>query len=395
MCKKLLTLLCLIFIYNVAVSQDYVSLYDQCNYAGKRFTLEAGTYRLYQMKIDNDRLSSIVIPSGLKITIYENDGFAVKSKTYFTNISCLENEWRNMASSVVVERDFQTPGYGKNDFVTFFTDCYSKGNSQSFYPGIYTGNQLNLLKYNISSFTINGNLRVKLYLNNDNNTRNYTTYNESQSCLPAIHNDKTGSLVIEYKSASLPNTGIGGTGNFVTLFSDCNFEGNALRLKPGYYQGDKLGIMKYDISSIQVSSNLKVKAFIDNEFLSGQSINITESNTCLNNEMKNRIGSLVIEEKSNQGNYPPQNAEKVILYADILYKGQSTEILPGTYKTMAEAGFIDNALSSLIVPPDYRVVLYEFENFGGRSYTITASKSMFTLSGWNDKASSIAVYRDR
>jgi hypothetical protein len=111
--------------------------------------------------------------------------------------------------------------------------------------------------------------------------------------------------------------------------------------------------------------------------------------------MKNRIGSLVIEEKNNQGNYPPQNAEKVILYADILYKGQSTEILPGTYKTMAEAGFIDNALSSLIVPPGYRVVLYEFENFGGRSYTITASKSMFTLSGWNDKASSIAVYRDR
>lgn len=395
MCKKLLTLLCLIFIYNVTLSQDYVSLYDQCNYAGKRFTLEAGTYRLYQMKIDNDRLSSIVIPSGLKITIYENDGFAGKSKTYFTNISCLENEWRNMASSVVVERDFQTPGYGKNDFVTFFTDCYSKGNSQSFYPGIYTGNQLNLLKYNISSFTINGNLSVKLYLNNENNSGNYIIYNESQSCLLPIHNDKTGSLVIEYKSASLPNTGIGGTGNFVTLFSDCNFEGNALRLKPGYYQGDKLGIMKYDISSIQVSSNLKVKAFIDNEFLSGQSINITESNACLNNEMKNRIGSLVIEEKNNQGNYPPQNAEKVILYADILYKGQSTEILPGTYKTMAEAGFIDNALSSLIVPPGYRVVLYEFENFGGRSYTITASKSMFTLSGWNDKASSIAVYRDR
>jgi len=395
MCKKLLTLLCLIFIYNVTLSQDYVSLYDQCNYAGKRFTLEAGTYRLYQMKIDNDRLSSIVIPSGLKITIYENDGFAGKSKTYFTNISCLENEWRNMASSVVVERDFQTPGYGKNDFVTFFTDCYSKGNSQSFYPGIYTGNQLNLLKYNISSFTINGNLSVKLYLNNENNSGNYIIYNESQSCLLPIHNDKTGSLVIEYKSASLPNTGIGGTGNFVTLFSDCNFEGNALRLKPGYYQGDKLGIMKYDISSIQVSSNLKVKAFINNEFLSGQSITITESNVCLNNEIKDRIGSLVIEEKSNQGNYPPENTEKVILYEDILYKGQAREILPGTYKTMTEAGFIDNALSSLIVPPGYRVVLYEFENFGGRSYTITASKSMFTLSGWNDKASSIAVYRDR
>jgi len=68
----------------------------------------------------------------------------------------------------------------------------------------------------------------------------------------------------------------------------------------------------------------------------------------------------------------------------------------GNYVTLfSDCNFDGNALSSLIVPPGYRVVLNEFENFGGRSYTITASKSMFTLSGWNDKASSIAVYRDR
>jgi hypothetical protein len=62
---------------------------------------------------------------------------------------------------------------------------------------------------------------------------------------------------------------------------------------------------------------------------------------------------------------------------------------------MAQAGFFDNALSSLTVPAGYRVVIYEFENFGGKSYTITQSKPGFILSNWNDKTSSIIVYRDR
>ncbi|MBL7726044.1 MAG: hypothetical protein JNM68_00080, partial [Dinghuibacter sp.] len=43
----------------------------------------------------------------------------------------------------------------------------------------------------------------------------------------------------------------------------------------------------------------------------------------------------------------------------------------------------------------YRVVLYEYENFTGKSYTLTASRSGFFLTSWNDKTSSIAVYKDR
>ncbi|MBM3415617.1 MAG: beta/gamma crystallin family protein [Bacteroidetes bacterium] len=77
------------------------------------------------------------------------------------------------------------------------------------------------------------------------------------------------------------------------------------------------------------------------------------------------------------------------------YKGQSAAVLPGTYSNMAMLGFPDNALSSLQVPAGYRVVLYENENFGGKNYTITGSKNRFYLSGWSDKTSSIAVYRDR
>ncbi|MEO6611163.1 MAG: hypothetical protein ABIT05_03490 [Chitinophagaceae bacterium] len=406
MSPKSLFLAIALFVSLTLSAQNYVTLYENCNYSGKKAYLEAGSYHTYQMKIDNDNLSGIQIPSGMKVTIYEHDDFKGKSKTYFSNTPCLGSSWNDMASSIVVESEYSQPGYGQNDYVTFYTDCYSKGYSQSLKPGSYSGNQLGQLKYNISSLAIYGNLQVKVYINNEYNSGYSNTIETNQTCLPDAYNDRIGSLVIEYKSASYPNNypnnnNYPNSGAYATIYTDCDYRGNSLRLAPGYYQGDKLGLLKYDISAIEIPSNLRAKVYINNEYTNGTYYTLTENTSCLSSTLNNRIGSLIIEETNgnNNGypnnNYPPDNYERVILYTDANYKGQSASLLPGTYGTMAQAGFLDDALSSLTVPVGYRVVLYEYENFKGKSYTITASKSVFILSNWNDKASSIAVYRDR
>jgi len=380
----------------LAAQNNYVTLHEDCNYGGKRFFLEPGTYREYQMKIDNDKLSSMQIPAGMKVTIYEHDNFQGRSQTYTANIACLDATWNDQASSIVVESSFYQPGGNNNDYVTFYSDCYSKGFSRTLRPGTYTGNDLANLKNNISSFSIFGNLRVRVYINNESATGYYNTFDASQTCLSNSYNDKISSLAIEYK----PNTGggtggSGNTGRFVTFYEDCNYGGNNMRLQPGYYQGDKLGMFRYDISSVEVPSGMRVKVFT-NESLSGSSYTISENNYCLNSTLNNRIGSFVIEETGYGGNnnYPPNTGSAVVIYTDDNYRGQSATLYPGTYSTMSQAGFPDNALSSLSVPAGFRVVLYEFENFRGKSYTITQSKTGFSFSGWNDKTSSIAVYRD-
>jgi hypothetical protein len=382
------------FLFNLVNAQvNYVTLHEDCNYGGRRFFLEPGTYRSYQMKVDNDKLSSLQIPSGMKVTIYEHDDFEGRSQTFTSNIACLEAQWNDMASSIVVENANYQPGYNNNDYVVFFSDCYSRGFSRTLKPGTYTGNDLGNLKSNISSFVIYGNLRIRVYTNNDIASGYYQTFDASESCLSSNYNDKIRSLVVEYKPGGGTPGGGGITGRFVSFYSDCNYGGNSMRLLPGYYQGEKLGMFRNDISSIEVPSGLRVKAFT-NETLSGYSTTISENNYCLSSSLNNRIASFIIEETGFNNNYPP-SGNAVIIYADGDYRGQSATILPGNYSTMAQVDFPDNALSSLTVPAGFRVVLYEFENFQGKSYTITQSKPGFLISGWNDKTSSIAVFRDR
>jgi hypothetical protein len=383
-------------------SQNYVTLYEDCNYNGKSYFVAAGNYRSYQMRVSNDRLSAMRIPYGFKVTIYENDGFTGRSNTFTSDEVCLATEWNEMASSIVVENIYQNgQPVSANDFVTFYTDSYYRGSSKSLRPGSYTGAQLDNLKYSISSFAISGNLRVKLYPNNETLSGYAETFEQSQSSLQSSLNDKVGSLIIEYKTPNAPiyNNNNPLQGKYVTFYSECNYGGNAIRLLPGYYAGEKLGMFKNATSAVEIPNGFEVKVFF-NDNLYGQSYTLFASNDCFDYQLKNRIASVVIEEKNmgyggNTNNPSTNNNSQVIIYTDGNYQGQSAMLLPGTYATMNSAGgFPSKALSSLQVPAGYTVVLYEEENFMGKSYTVTASKSGFSFSNWNDRTASIKVFRN-
>lgn len=373
-------------------AQNYITLYEDCNYGGRSHTLAPGSYTVNQMKIANDRLSSMKIPGDLKVTIYEHSDFRGKSKVYNGNIQCLESAWNDVASSIVVENKYSQPGTGSGEYITFYNDCYSRGYSRSLKPGTYNGSQLGLLRYNISSFTIHGDLQIKAYLNNISLSGYPVVYNESINCLSSGEDNKIGSLVIERRSYTPPAGG--GYEDYVMMFADCNYEGNGLMLQPGYYRGDQLGLMRYNIASIQVPQGLQVKAYINNDNLSGQSYTISDNISCMNNNLRNRIGSLVIERTGWENNNNNNNTGAVVIFEHEDYKGRSATLQPGNYSTMYQAGFVDNALSSLIVPDGYKVILYEHENFSGDSYTIYRTKSKFYFSGWSDRASSIRVIKD-
>ncbi len=412
--RILLTATLSLVLFFMGQAQTNVWLYEACNFSGIGHTLSVGQYRMFQMKVGNDRLQCIQIPNGMKVTIYEHDNFQGRSKTYFSNQPCLESEFRNMASSLVVEYANGQGVNNPNDYVTFFNDCSYRGYSQSFAPGIYSGAQLGQLKFNISSLRIQGDLIVKAFLNNEYNSGVAVTIDNSSACLPSQQNDRIGSFSIEYRNNNQTNNNNNNNGgwrprSYATVYSECQYAGNALRLQPGYYDGSKLGILKFSIQSIELPQNLRIKAYLNTESLSGLSQTISQSTPCLSAQFINRIGALIVEEVNTgwgNGNNTNNNGgvfgngggmyggQPVYFYTDSDYRGQSLSLPPGTYASFSSMGFPDQSLSSIQIPSGYRVVLYDQPNLRGASYTLTSSRMSLNLMGWNDRAVSVAVYRE-
>jgi hypothetical protein len=376
-------------------AQNYVTLHEDCNFRGKSYTLETGTYRLYQMRIGNDKLSSFQVPAGFRITIYEHDDFNSRSKTFTTSVSCLDSTWDNNTSAVVVENT-NIQQTNPNEYVVVYSDCYSRGFSRSLRPGIYTGTDLGELKNSISSFAIFGNLRLRIYTGSEDASGYFVTLENNESCLARNYNDRISSLVVEYKPYTSSGSGgnSNGTGTYAELYTDCNYKGNRLSLLPGRYTGEQLGLFRKTIGSIQVPSGFSVKVY-DGDNLMGTSESYSSDQDCISYSWRNRISSVVVEDKGGWSGSGTPVVTDLIIYSDANYKGQSATLLPGTYNTMAQAnGFPDKTMSSIQVPPGYRVVIYDQPNLRGKSLTITSSRNNFSMSSWNDRASSIAVYRN-
>jgi len=392
---KKITLLVLVFLqYTILSAQNYVTLHEDCNFRGKSYTLEAGTYRLYQMRIGNDRLSSFQVPSGFRITIYEHDDFNSRSKTYTETVSCLDSAWDNNASAIVVENT-NIQQTNPNEYVVVYSDCYSRGFSRSLRPGVYKGADLGELKNNISSFAIFGNLRLRVYTGSEDASGYFVTLENSETCLSRTYNDRISSLVVEYKPYTSPGTGNNNNnGSYAELYTDCNFKGNKLSLLPGRYTGAELGMFRKTVGSLQLPAGLTIKVY-DGDNFNGASETYSSGIDCISFSWRNRISSMIVEDRGNWGSNGNTTVNELILYTDAGYKGQSVTLLPGTYSTMAAAnGFPEKALSSIQIPQGYRVILYDQPNLRGKSISLTASRSSFIMSGWNDRAASIAVYRN-
>ena len=88
-----------------------VTLYTDASYKGKAVTLSEGQYNLSRMGLynlkDND-MSSLKVTPGFKVTIYEDENFNGKSKSYTASESFVGEEWNDKMSSLKVE------AYGKS-----------------------------------------------------------------------------------------------------------------------------------------------------------------------------------------------------------------------------------------------------------------------------------------
>lgn len=82
-----------------------VELYSECDYAGKVMRLDAGKFtasELQQRGFADNTISSIRVPKGMKIELYENDFYRGRSGSLAANSDCLVDRFNNLVSSVIV-----------------------------------------------------------------------------------------------------------------------------------------------------------------------------------------------------------------------------------------------------------------------------------------------------
>lgn len=83
-----------------------VKVYRDCNYQ-KSVILAPGSYTTNNLQVlgmTNDNISSIKVPTGRSITLYQNDNFSGDSITFTNNRSCLTTDsWNDKASSLRVK----------------------------------------------------------------------------------------------------------------------------------------------------------------------------------------------------------------------------------------------------------------------------------------------------
>lgn len=80
-----------------------VIIYQHENYGGTSQALTEGSYDLNSLGIGGDQLSSIIIPTGMKATLYAHPGFIGSAKTFTQDAAWVGEDFNDSTSAVKVE----------------------------------------------------------------------------------------------------------------------------------------------------------------------------------------------------------------------------------------------------------------------------------------------------
>jgi len=96
-----------------------VTVYEDCDYRGASRSIDVGEYRkMRDLKFGNDKMSSIKVPRGLEVTIYEHDKFRGDYARIDRDLSCFDYSWNDKVSSLRVasnDRYDDRPGDSRYD----------------------------------------------------------------------------------------------------------------------------------------------------------------------------------------------------------------------------------------------------------------------------------------
>ena len=390
--KKGIGLLSILLCFSgIALAQDFVTFYADCYYRGGATKLYPGRHSLGGTTVGNANVSSIRIPSGFKVVVYDSEEPGSGSKTSYTaDISCLDRDWNNRIRSVVIERNSNASSGSSNSGypITIYKDCDYRGDSRGLSAGYHNLRDLGIGGNNLSSLRLNSGYGVILYDQTDYKGRQ-DKWTNSVACLGDF-NDRTMSLyVYKLQGGTSPTPPGNGGGYPLTIYMDCNYRGNSKNLSAGYHDLRDLGIGGNNLSSLRLSDGYAVTIY-DQTGFKGDKVTHYDDVPCLT-KFNDRTMSLYVfrKENSSSGN---NSGEGVTFYSDCNYSGRRSTLQAGAY-TLRQMGISDNSISSIRVPRGYSILVFINDNFGGSMKNFTSDVNCLDNS-WNDKISSVQISKN-
>jgi len=132
-----------LLVYLPATAFANVSVYQHCGYKGFKTTLAPGNYDLKDLinrGVLNDDISSLRVPNGYEVFVYEHHHFQGKRLRFRSNDDCLvNNKFNDRISSIKVKRVQVRP---KPKRATVYQHCSYKGYRVGLAVGNYDLNKL-------------------------------------------------------------------------------------------------------------------------------------------------------------------------------------------------------------------------------------------------------------
>ncbi len=163
------------------VEGECVLLYENKNYCGRTQALGAGDYDSESLLIGNNAASSIFIPPGLTVTLFDRPNFLGEKLVLEKSVRDL-GAFNDRMSSLIIEKKQEVGALSK---VRVYTDTLYRGMCQSLPVGNYNVEDIGFLDNAIASLKIPSGFGVNLYVD-----RNL----EGEDCLYMESSDNVGAL---------------------------------------------------------------------------------------------------------------------------------------------------------------------------------------------------------
>ncbi|MBC7936973.1 MAG: hypothetical protein H7Y86_16620 [Rhizobacter sp.] len=248
---------------------DKVIFYGDVQYAGMAKAFTKGSFSPADLGFLLQNISSIYIPAGLTVKVYNTRS---GNRTFTTSIPNLATySWDNQVSTGIISG---TAGSGplppQGDKVIFYRDSKYSGYAKEFAAGKYKMTALGTLANNISSIYIPYGWSIEVKGQNGNSQ----TFNSSMSTLSKYGWDNMITSVSISSGGQQGGNGPG-QGNTVNLYTETSYRGNATACGEGAIANIGIGADN-NISSIQVPSGFAVTVY-DETNLSGANITFRAS----------------------------------------------------------------------------------------------------------------------